>query len=137
MIKGMSHIGIAVSNLDLSINLFKKLFNVEEFHIETVETQKVKIASFKLNNVIIELTAPTDESSPIAKFIQKRGEGIHHIAFEVKGLQNELERLKEQGINLINETPTEGAHNMDIAFIHPKSTNGVLIEFCEPKQNYV
>lgn len=133
----MSHIGIAVSNLDLSINLFKKLFNVEEFHIETVETQKVKIASFKLNNVIIELTAPTDESSPIAKFIQKRGEGIHHIAFEVKGLQNELERLKEQGINLINETPTEGAHNMDIAFIHPKSTNGVLIEFCEPKQNYV
>lgn len=137
MIKGINHIGIAVSNLETSIELFRKLFNVNDVHIEVVDSQKVKIASFKLGNVIIELTAPTDENSPIAKFLQKRGEGIHHIAFEVEGIQDELNRLKEQGVSLINETPTEGAHNMEIAFIHPKSTNGVLVEFCQPKQNYV
>ncbi|MCX7908016.1 MAG: methylmalonyl-CoA epimerase [Ignavibacteria bacterium] len=133
MIKGVNHIGIAVSNLENSINQFEKLFDVKEFHIETVESQKVKIASFKVGNVLIELTAPTDDESPIAKFIQKRGEGIHHIAFEVNGIQSELDRLRNQGVNLINEKPVEGAHNMEIAFIHPKSANGVLIEFCQTK----
>ncbi|MEJ5285676.1 MAG: Methylmalonyl-CoA epimerase [Candidatus Kapaibacterium sp.] len=137
MVKGINHIGIAVSNLEQSMNLFKTLFKVEEFHIETVESQKVKIASFDVGNVKIELTAPVDDESPIAKFIQKRGEGIHHIAFEVEGLQQELDRLKSDGIALINEKPVEGAHNMLIAFIHPKSANSVLIEFCQKSEDYV
>lgn len=133
MIKGINHIGIAVSNLENSMNLFKNLFNVQNFHLETVEAQKVQIASFRVGNVLIELTAATDEDSPISKFIQKKGEGIHHIAFEVEGIQLELDRLKQSGVSLINEKPVEGAHDMEIAFIHPKSTNGVLIEFCQPK----
>ncbi len=133
MIKGINHIGIAVSNLENSMNLFKNLFNVQNFHLETVEAQKVQIASFRVGNVLIELTAATDEDSPISKFIQKKGEGIHHIAFEVEGIQCELDRLKHSGVSLINEKPVEGAHDMEIAFIHPKSTNGVLIEFCQPK----
>lgn len=137
MVKGINHIGIAVSNLEQSMRLFQKLFNVEKFHLETVETQKVKIASFKVGNVLIELTEPTEDDSPIYKFIQKRGEGIHHIAFEVDHIENELERLRTEGVQLINEKPVEGAHNMEIAFIHPKSTNGVLIEFCQKKRNYV
>ncbi|MGB9913840.1 MAG: methylmalonyl-CoA epimerase, partial [Candidatus Kapaibacteriota bacterium] len=116
---------------------FKRLFNVKEFHIETVENQKVRIASFIIGDVLIELTAPTEEDSPISKFLEKRGEGIHHIAFEVDNIRNELDRLKNQGITLINEEPVEGAHNMEIAFIHPKSTKGVLIEYCQKKGNYV
>ncbi|MGB9770535.1 MAG: methylmalonyl-CoA epimerase [Candidatus Kapaibacteriota bacterium] len=137
MVKKINHIGIAVSNLEESIDLFKRLFNVKEFHIETVENQKVRIASFIIGDVLIELTAPTEEDSPISKFLEKRGEGIHHIAFEVDNIRNELDRLKNQGITLINEEPVEGAHNMEIAFIHPKSTKGVLIEYCQKKGNYV
>jgi len=133
MIKAINHIGIAVSNLEESMNLFTKVFNVKDFHIETVESQKVRIASFRIGETIIELTAPIADDSPISKFIQKRGEGIHHIAFEVEDIQSELDRLKSAGISLINENPVEGAHNMKVAFIHPKSVNGVLVEFCQPK----
>jgi methylmalonyl-CoA epimerase len=134
MIKAINHIGIAVSNLEESMNLFTKVFNVKDFYIETVESQKVKIASFRIGETIIELTAPIADDSPISKFIQKRGEGIHHIAFEVEDIQSELDRLKSEGISLINENPVEGAHNMKVAFIHPKSVNGVLVEFCQPKE---
>ncbi len=131
MVKKLNHIGIAVADLNKSIDIFRKLFSVQEFHLETVESQKVKIASFKVGEILIELTAPLEEDSPIAKFIEKKGEGIHHIAFEVDEIDGELNRLKEEGFQLINEKSTQGAHKMLVAFIHPKSTNNVLIEFCQ------
>jgi methylmalonyl-CoA epimerase len=133
MLKSINHIGIAVKNLDESIGLFKKIFQFEDIHIETVEEQKVKVASFEIGGVLIELTSPADADSPIAKFIEKKGEGIHHIAFNADNVQDELYRLKSSGINLINEMPREGAHDMLIAFLHPKSTNGVLMEVCQKK----
>ncbi len=134
MVKSINHIGIAVKNLDESLEKFKSIFNIEQVHIETVEEQKVRIASFEINGVKIELTEGLAPDSPISKFIEKRGEGIHHLAFEVEGIENELVRLSDAGIQLINEKPTQGAHSMKIAFLHPKSTNGVLIELCEKSE---
>ena len=133
MIKSLNHIGIAVKNLEDSLALYTKIFQPNEIHRESVEEQKVNIASFKVGNVLIELTEAMDETSPIFKFIEKRGEGIHHIAFESDGVQDDLNRLKSDGISLINETPKEGAHDMLIAFLHPKSTGGVLMELCQEK----
>ncbi len=133
MIKSINHIGIAVKNLDKSIDIFRKIFDFKEIHKEIVDEQKVEIASFNVGDVKIELTAPTDESSPIHKFIEKKGEGIHHIAFESDSLIDDLKNLKNKDINLINVSPVEGAHNMLIAFLHPKSTNGVLMELCQNK----
>ena len=127
----ISHIGIAVSTLDEASRIYAQLFGNDDPHRETVDEQRVEIASFPLGDAVVELTAATDESSPIAKFIAKRGEGIHHIAFEVEDLQEELDRLKAAGVRLINETPTEGAHDMLIAFLHPSSFNGVLVELCQ------
>lgn len=131
MLNSINHIGIAVKDLDASIETFRKIFSFDEIHREKVEDQKVEIASFKVGDVQIELTAATDETSPISKFIEKRGEGIHHIAYETDDANQELERLSNEGIQLINQTATEGAHDMLIAFLHPKSTNGVLIELCQ------
>ncbi len=131
MILGINHIGIAVLNIEESLKIFKKIFEFDNLHIETVESQKVRIASFNVGNVLIELTEPTAEDSPIMKFIQKKGEGIHHIAFEVDTLANELTRLRDNNIILVNQNPVEGANNMLISFIHPKSTSGVLIELCQ------
>jgi methylmalonyl-CoA/ethylmalonyl-CoA epimerase len=133
MLKGINHIGIAVKDLDESLGVFKKIFQAEDVHTETVEAQKVRVASFKVGDVLIELTAPTDPESPIAKFIEKKGQGIHHIAFETDNINSELERLSTNGISLINEKPAEGAHDMLIAFLHPKSTNSVLMEICQEK----
>lgn len=132
MISGVNHLGIAVRDLPTSMELFAKIFRVESFHRETVADQKVEVASFKVGDVLIELTAPTDADSPIAKFIEKRGEGIHHIAFTTEGVNDELQRLALGGVQLINTTAQKGAHDMMIAFLHPKSTNGVLMELCEP-----
>jgi methylmalonyl-CoA/ethylmalonyl-CoA epimerase len=132
MISGVNHLGIAVRDLTTSMELFEKIFRVESFHRETVTDQKVDVASFKVGDVLIELTAPTDADSPIAKFIEKRGEGIHHIAFTTEGVNDELQRLSLGGVQLINTTAQKGAHDMMIAFLHPKSTNGVLMELCEP-----
>lgn len=131
MLKSINHIGIAVKNLEVSKELFGKIFNVNSFHEETVSEQKVAVASFKVGDVLIELTAPTDDSSPIAKFLEKKGEGIHHIAFESDDVNQELAKLKNDGISLINEEAKPGAHDMLIAFLHPKSTNGVLMEICQ------
>lgn len=133
MIQNINHIGIAVKDLDASIALFSKIFNTDKFHKEIVEEQMVAIASFKVGEVILELTAPTSEESTIHKFIEKRGEGIHHIAFASDSIEDDLARLKSENVNLINETPRNGAHDMLIAFLHPKSTNGVLMELCQPK----
>ncbi len=133
MLESINHIGIAVKNLEDSMELFGKIFGVEDFHTEIVEKQKVKVASFKVGDVLLELTSPTSEDSPIAKFIEKKGEGIHHIAFQTSEIDADLAMLKGKGINLINEAPVAGAHDMQIAFLHPKSTNGVLMEICQPK----
>lgn len=134
MLKGVNHIGIAVRDLDKSAELFSKIFNIDNMHRETVEEQKVVVASFRVGEVLIELTAPTDETSPIAKFLEKKGEGIHHIAFESDNITLDLARLSEEGINLINNNPKDGAHDMLVAFLHPKSTNNVLIELCQNKK---
>ncbi|MFH1050069.1 MAG: methylmalonyl-CoA epimerase [bacterium] len=131
MLKSINHIGIAVKDLEKSIEVFKKIFNFDDVHKEIVEKQKVCVASFKVGDVLVELTSPTDESSPIAQFIEKKGEGIHHLAFECDDVNSELLRLKSKGINLINETAQQGAHEMLIAFLHPKSTNGALMEICQ------
>lgn len=129
--KKISHIGIAVKNLAESESLFRKLLGTEDVHHEVVEDQGVSIASFKVGDAIIELTEATRDDSPIAKFIAKRGEGIHHLAIETDNITEELARLKAEGIQLIDQTPKLGAHNMLIAFLHPRSTSGVLIEFCQ------
>jgi methylmalonyl-CoA/ethylmalonyl-CoA epimerase len=133
MLKSINHIGIAVRDLDESIETFRKIFLFDEVHREIIVEQKVEIASFKVGDVMIELTVAIEENTTIAKFIEKRGEGIHHIAFETDDINKELERLSGEGIQLINSTATEGANNTLIAFLHPKSTNGVLVEICEKK----
>jgi methylmalonyl-CoA/ethylmalonyl-CoA epimerase len=119
-LKKISHIGIAVKNLAESESLFRKLLGTEDVHHEVVEDQGVSIASFKVGDAIIELTEATRDDSPIAKFIAKRGEGIHHLAIEIDNITEELARLKAEGIQLIDETPKPGAHNMQIAFLHPE-----------------
>src|SRR5579883_982959 len=127
----ISHVGIAVKDLEASKKLFGTLFKVERFHEETVTNQKVRIASFPVGDSVIELTEATSEDSPIAKFIAKRGEGIHHVAFEVGDIASELNRLSGEGFTLLSEEATKGAHDMLVAFLHPKSTNGVLVELCQ------
>jgi methylmalonyl-CoA/ethylmalonyl-CoA epimerase len=133
--KRISHIGVAVTDLDKAEALFRKLLGEENVHHETVEDQGVRIASFAVGESRIELTAPLNDESPIAKFIAKRGEGIHHVAIETDDLESELQRIESDGFQLIDKTPRPGAHNMNIAFLHPKSTGGVLIEICEVKKD--
>lgn len=134
MIKNLSHIGIAVENLENSINIFKNLLNQSDYHTEKVESQKVNLAIFKLQNFNLELLEPTSDDSPIKKFLDNKGEGIHHISFEVEDIKSELERLKNNGFKLINEQPVMGAEGKLIAFVHPKSTNGVLIELSQKEK---
>ncbi|MCX6153340.1 MAG: methylmalonyl-CoA epimerase [Candidatus Kapabacteria bacterium] len=136
MLKSINHIGIAVKNAEESLKTFLDIFQFSQYHREIVESQKVEVISFKVGDVLIELTAPTDESSTIAKFIEKRGEGIHHIAFETGSINNELERLSALGLNLINPVAVPGAHEMLISFLHPKSTNGVLMEICQKNHEF-
>lgn len=131
MIQSINHIGIAVRNIEESKKLYRKIFNIEHFHEEIVEEQKVIVASFKVGDVMMELTAPTDEQSPIANFLAKRGEGIHHIAFATDSIHSDLGTIEERGIQLIHKVPTHGAHDMLIGFLHPKSTGGVLMELCQ------
>ncbi|PKN79244.1 MAG: methylmalonyl-CoA epimerase [Candidatus Cloacimonetes bacterium HGW-Cloacimonetes-1] len=132
MIKKISHIGIAVKDLDAGIAFYEKLGLVLEA-VEEVPSQKVKVAFFPCGDTRIELLAPTAEDSPIAKFIEKKGEGIQHIAFGVDDLPAELTTAEAKGIQLIDKEPRPGAHGADIAFLHPKSSGGVLIELCKEK----
>lgn len=132
-ISHIEHIGIAVKNLDESIRFYENLLGVKCYAIEEVSDQKVKTAFFQVGQTKVELLESTDPEGPIAKFIEKRGEGIHHIAFATTEIDNQLQRLKNDGIVLIDEKPRKGAENLDIAFLHPKSTGGVLIELCENK----
>jgi len=132
MISAVDHIGIAVRDLEASMELYRRIFAVTDFHREQVQDQGVDIASFLVGDVRIELTAPLHDRSPIAIFLDKRGEGIHHIAFRTDTIDDDLTRLNADGIRLINTTPQAGAHDMLIAFLHPKSTGGVLMELCSP-----
>ena len=127
----IEHIGIAVKNLDNSNALFAKLFGEPHYKIEDVLTEGVKTSFFQVGPNKIELLEATNPDSPIAKFIEKKGEGIHHIAFDVKDIEAEIARLKAEGFTVLNETPKKGADNKIVCFLHPKSTNGVLVELCQ------
>lgn len=130
MPKKISHIGIAVKNLDEAIQFYKKL-GLEVEGIEVIESQKVKVAFIPVGNVRLELLEPTSEDSTVAKFLVKKGEGIHHLALGTENLEERLQEIEKKGIKLIDKTPRKGAHNTNIAFLHPKSTYGVLLELCE------
>ncbi len=129
--KYIDHIGIAVKNVEFSISLFEKLLNTSCYKKEVVPGENVITAFFKSGETKIELLQDEKENGVINKFIEKRGEGIHHIAFEVENIYDEIKRLKETGFTVLNETPRKGADNKLVCFLHPKSTNGVLIELCE------
>ncbi len=135
MLKKVEHIGIAVKDLKASNLLFEALLGVPHYTTEAVVSEGVTTSFFDVGTHKIELLEATQSNSPIAKFIAKKGEGVHHIAFEVENLEVELARLKAEGFELIHETPKEGADNKRIAFLHPKTTNGVLIELCQEWSN--
>lgn len=129
----LEHIGIAVKDIEKSNELFAALFDEPHYKMESVESEGVKTSFFKVGESKIELLEATNADSPIAKFIEKKGEGIHHMAFEVSDIDAEIKRLSERGFKLIHTESKDGADNKRIAFLHPKSTNGVLIELCQDK----
>lgn len=129
----LEHIGIAVKDIALSNELFRVLFNSPHYKTEEVASEGVKTSFFDLGGAKIELLEATNSDSSIAKFIEKKGEGIHHLAFEVTDIEFEINRLTKEGFTLIHTTPKDGADNKRIAFLHPKSTNSVLIELCQEK----
>ncbi|HEV8504527.1 MAG TPA: methylmalonyl-CoA epimerase [Chitinophagaceae bacterium] len=127
----VEHIGIAVKSLSASIPLFERLLKSSCYKIENVESEMVNTAFFQTGETKIELLESQEADGIIAKFIEKKGEGIHHIAFEVNDLASEIDRLKKEGFTILNETPKKGADNKLICFVHPKGTNGVLVELCQ------
>ncbi len=133
MLKKISHLGIAVKNLDEAIKFYESL-NLKLEKIEEVPSQKVRVAFFPIGDVRIELLEATSDDSPIAKFIEKKGQGIHHLAFATDNIEKELKEIEEKEIRLIDKKPRKGAHGAEIAFLHPKSTLGVLIEVCKEKE---
>lgn len=131
MLNNIEHIGIAVKNAEESIKLFNALFNTTPYKEESVVSENVKTVFYKTGETKVELLQATSDDSAIAKFIEKKGEGIHHMAFAVTDIYTEITRLKAEGFVFINETPKQGADNKLIVFLHPKSSNGVLIELCQ------
>ncbi len=131
MVNKIEHIGIAVKNIEESNILFEKLLGVPSYKSEEVESEGVLTSFFKTGTNKIELLMATNTESPIAKFLEKKGEGIHHIAFDVDDIEAEIQRLKNEGFVLINEVPKKGADNKLVVFLHPKNTNGVLVELCQ------
>ena len=127
----IEHIGIAVKDLETSNAVFASLFGISHYKVEEVISEGVKTSFFKAGPNKIELLEATTSESPIAKFIEKKGEGVNHIAFAVTDIVSEIARLKSEGFTILNETPKKGADNKLVAFIHPKSSNGVLIELCQ------
>lgn len=134
-VKHIEHIGIAVKSLEESIPYYENVLGLKCYAIEEVKDQKVKTAFFKVGETKIELLESTDPTGPIGTFIEKRGEGVHHIAFAVEDLQAALNKAEEQSIRLIDKQGRKGADGLNIAFLHPKSTGGVLTEFCETQTN--
>ncbi|MCP1382953.1 methylmalonyl-CoA epimerase [Runella salmonicolor] len=131
MFVNVEHLGIAVKDIAASDELFSKLFNTQPYKHEAVESEGVTTSFFKINQTKIELLEATNPDSPIAKFIEKKGEGIHHVAFEVENILAEMQRLEKEGFVLLNKTPKQGADNKLVCFLHPKGTSGVLIELCQ------
>ena len=129
--KKIEHLGIAVSNLEEANKTYSKLFNQEPYKLEVVESEGVSTSFFMVGNNKIELLEATNPNSAIAKFIEKKGEGIHHVAFDVDDIYAEMERLRNEGFVILNEEPKKGADNKLVCFVHPKSANGVLIELCQ------
>lgn len=127
----IEHIGIAVKSLTASIPLFTKIFNTECYKTEDVKSEKVRTAFFSKGDTKVELLESLEPDGVIAKFIEKKGEGMHHIAFDVENIHKEILRLQQEGFIFINETPKRGADNKLVCFLHPKETNGVLIELCQ------
>ena len=130
-ISHIEHLGIAVKSIEESLPYYEKVLGLKCYSIEEVADQKVKTAFFKIGQTKIELLEPTSEESAVAKFIEKKGEGIHHIAFSVNSVQEALNEVAEKGVQLIDKAPRNGAEGLNIAFLHPKSTCSVLTEFCE------
>jgi methylmalonyl-CoA/ethylmalonyl-CoA epimerase len=130
----IEHIGIAVTNLENAIRFYESVLGLKCYNIEVVTDQKVRTAFFLVGETKIELLESTDPEGPIGKFIEKKGEGIHHIAFSVNKIEEKLAHAEMMGVKLIDSSPRRGAEGLDIAFLHPKSTSGVLIELCENKQ---
>ena len=132
----LEHIGIAVANLEESEALLEKLLGREKYKRETVEEQSVTTSFFRggSGEAKLELVAPENQAGPIQKFLEKRGPGIHHLAFEVDDIAAEMRRLREDGFELLQELPSEGADNKLVCFLHPRSTNGVLVEICQSKR---
>ena len=131
----IEHIGIAVKNLEESIKFYEKILGLKCYAVEEIKDQKVKTAFFKVGQTKIELLESTDSEGPIGKFIEKKGEGMHHMAFAVKDIENALTEAESKGIQLIDKTPRKGAEGLNIGFLHPKSTVGVLTELCEGNNN--
>lgn len=131
MFKNLEHIGIAVKDLEVSKSLFEKLLQVKSYKTETVESEKVSTAFFQSGETKVELVASLADDSAIAKYIEKKGEGIHHLAFAVEDISSEMARLKDEGFVLLQEEPKKGADNKLVCFLHPKGTNSVLIELCQ------
>ena len=129
--KKIEHIGIAVSDIEKSNKVFEKIFGKENYKSEKVESEGVVTSFFQIGENKIELVESINPDSPISKYLQKNREGMHHIAFEVEDIEKEMERLKKEGIRLINDAPKKGADNKLICFLHPKDTNGILIELCQ------
>src|SRR5262245_48922836 len=131
-VKSLNHIGIAVRSIDEQKSYYEQQIGAKFECMEDVPSQRVRVAFFKLNDIRLELLEPTDASSPVQTFIEKHGEGLHHLAFTVDDIRARIAELKQSGLQMIDEVPRPGAHHMQIAFIHPKSTFGVLTELCEP-----
>lgn len=130
----IEHIGIAVNSLEESIPYYEEILGLKCYAIEEVKDQKVKTAFFKIGGTKIELLESTDPEGPVGKFIEKRGQGVHHMAFAVDGIEDALVEAEEKGVRLIDTKPRRGAEGLDIAFLHPKSTFGVLTELCEDRK---
>jgi methylmalonyl-CoA/ethylmalonyl-CoA epimerase len=131
-VKAINHIGIAVRSIDAQKPFYEGTLGATFEGIEEVPTQKVRVAFFRIGDVRLELLEPTDSASTVATFLEKRGEGLHHVAFTVEEIEARIAELKQAGLRMIDDAPRPGAHHMRIAFVHPKSTFGVLTELCEP-----
>lgn len=129
--KHIDHIGIAVTDIDEAVNTYERLLGRECYKREIVEDQKVDTAFFRTDQSKVELLGATDEESVIAKYVSKRGEGMHHVAFEVEDIHAEMDRLQKEGFTLLSKEPKQGADNKLVAFVHPKDNNGVLVELCQ------
>ena len=134
MVNKIEHLGIAVNDASQANELFRKLLGQEHYKEEEVNSEQVNTSFFRVGDTKVELLEGTDEESPISKFINKKGEGIHHVAFEVDDIQAEMKRLADEGFQLLNEQPKEGADNKLVCFLHPKSTSGVLVELCQEEE---